>query len=55
MVFTADRAKELNDLGRKVILVQTGNFSEDIEGMVVSQAIAKTSQRWYDLSCSRCR
>ena len=43
IVFTADRAKELNDLGRKVILVRQETSPEDIEGMVVSQAIV-TSQ-----------
>lgn len=43
IVFTADRAKELHDLGRKVILVRQETSPEDIEGMVVSQAIV-TSQ-----------
>ena len=43
IVFTADRAKELHDLGRKVILVRQETSPEDIEGIVVSQAIV-TSQ-----------
>jgi len=43
IVFTADRAKELHALGRKVILVRQETSPEDIEGMVVSQAIV-TSQ-----------
>lgn len=43
IVFTADRAKEFNALGKKVILVRQETSPEDIEGMVVSQAIV-TSQ-----------
>ena len=43
IVFTAERAKEFHNLGRKVILVRQETSPEDIEGMVVSQAIV-TSQ-----------
>ena len=43
IVFTAERAKEFHNLGRKVILVRRETSPEDIEGMVVSQAIV-TSQ-----------
>lgn len=39
IVFTAERAKELHEAGRKVILVRQETSPEDIEGMVVSQAI----------------
>ncbi|VUW92460.1 Pyruvate, phosphate dikinase [Streptococcus constellatus] len=39
IVFTAERAKELHALGKKVILVRQETSPEDIEGMVVSQAI----------------
>ena len=43
IAFTAERAKEFHNLGRKVILVRQETSPEDIEGMVVSQAIV-TSQ-----------
>ncbi|PRT63519.1 pyruvate, phosphate dikinase [Streptococcus anginosus] len=43
IVFTAERAKEFHALGKKVILVRQETSPEDIEGMVVSQAIV-TSQ-----------
>ena len=43
IVFTAEQAKEFHNLGRKVILVRQETSPEDIEGMVVSQAIV-TSQ-----------
>lgn len=39
VVFTATRAKELTELGEKVILVRQETSPEDIEGMVLSQAI----------------
>lgn len=39
IVFTAERAKELHALGKNVILVRQETSPEDIEGMVVSQAI----------------
>ncbi len=39
VVFTAKRAKELTELGEKVILVRQETSPEDIEGMVLSQAI----------------
>ncbi|WP_241209469.1 PEP-utilizing enzyme, partial [Streptococcus sp. DD11] len=39
IVFTAERAKECHSLGKKVILVRQETSPEDIEGMVVSQAI----------------
>lgn len=39
IVFTAERAKEFHALGKKVILVRQETSPEDIEGMVVSQAI----------------
>ena len=37
--FTAEKAKELTNLGKKVILVRQETSPEDIEGMVVSEAI----------------
>lgn len=43
IVFTADRAKEAHQEGKKVILVRQETSPEDIEGMIVSQAIV-TSQ-----------
>ena len=43
IVFTAERAQEYHSLGKKVILVRQETSPEDIEGMVVSQAIV-TSQ-----------
>ena len=43
IVFTADRAKEAHQEGKKVILVRHETSPEDIEGMIVSQAIV-TSQ-----------
>ena len=43
IVFTAERAKDYHSLGKKVILVRQETSPEDIEGMVVSQAIV-TSQ-----------
>lgn len=43
IVFTADRAKEIHQEGKKVILVRQETSPEDIEGMIVSQAIV-TSQ-----------
>ena len=39
IVFTAERATELFDLGEKVILVRTETSPEDIEGMHVAQGI----------------
>ncbi|MEK4304336.1 MULTISPECIES: pyruvate, phosphate dikinase [Oceanobacillus] len=39
IVFTADKAKEYTALGKKVILVRQETSPEDIEGMVVSEAI----------------
>ncbi|MFU1862323.1 PEP-utilizing enzyme, partial [Enterococcus faecium] len=36
---TAEKAKELTNLGKKVILVRQETSPEDIEGMVVSEAI----------------
>lgn len=39
LVFTAEKAKEYHALGKKVILVRQETSPEDIEGMVVSQAI----------------
>ncbi|MCW1081303.1 pyruvate, phosphate dikinase [Streptococcus anginosus] len=39
IVFTAESAKEFHALGKKVILVRQETSPEDIEGMVVSQAI----------------
>lgn len=39
IVFTAEKAKELNAKGKKVILVRLETSPEDIEGMVVSQGI----------------
>lgn len=39
LVFTAEKAKEYHALGNKVILVRQETSPEDIEGMVVSQAI----------------
>ena len=39
IVFTAEHAKEFHALGKKVILVRQETSPEDIEGMVVSQAI----------------
>lgn len=39
VVFTAEKAKEYHALGKKVILVRQETSPEDIEGMVVSQAI----------------
>lgn len=39
IVFTAERAKEFHALGKKVILVRQETSPEDIEGMIVSQAI----------------
>ncbi len=39
IVFTAEKAKELTNLGKKVILVRQETSPEDIEGMVVSEAI----------------
>ncbi|WP_458928373.1 PEP/pyruvate-binding domain-containing protein, partial [Escherichia coli] len=36
IVFTAEKAKELTNLGKKVILVRQETSPEDIEGMVVS-------------------
>ena len=43
IVFTSDRAKEIHQEGKKVILVRQETSPEDIEGMIVSQAIV-TSQ-----------
>ena len=43
IVFTAERAKDYHSLGKKVILVRQETSPEDIEGMVVSQAMV-TSQ-----------
>ena len=43
IVFTANRAKEVHQEGKKVILVRQETSPEDIEGMIVSQAIV-TSQ-----------
>ena len=43
IVFTAECAKDYHSLGKKVILVRQETSPEDIEGMVVSQAIV-TSQ-----------
>jgi len=43
IVFTAERAKDYHSLGKKVILVRQETSPEDIEGMIVSQAIV-TSQ-----------
>ena len=43
IVFTADRAKEVHQEGKKVILIRQETSPEDIEGMIVSQAIV-TSQ-----------
>lgn len=43
IVFTAKRAKELHEAGEKVVLVRQETSPEDIEGMIVSQAIV-TSQ-----------
>lgn len=39
IVFTAEKAKELHEQGTKVILVRQETSPEDIEGMVVSEAI----------------
>ena len=39
VVFTAERAKELNAAGHKVILVRLETSPEDIEGMIASQGI----------------
>lgn len=39
IVFTAEQAKRQHELGKKVILVRQETSPEDIEGMVVSQAI----------------
>ena len=39
VVFTAERAKELNAAGQKVILVRLETSPEDIEGMIASQGI----------------
>lgn len=39
IVFTAERAKEIYSLGRKVILVRQETSPEDIEGMIASEAI----------------
>lgn len=39
IVFTAEKAKEFHDLGKKVILVRQETSPEDIEGMIVSEAI----------------
>lgn len=39
IVFTAEKAKELTNLGKKVILVRQETSPEDIEGMIVSEAI----------------
>ncbi|HLQ40332.1 MAG TPA: putative PEP-binding protein, partial [Tetragenococcus sp.] len=39
IVFTAERAKELHENGTQVILVRQETSPEDIEGMVVSEAI----------------
>ncbi|MFD1413800.1 pyruvate, phosphate dikinase [Oceanobacillus jeddahense] len=39
IVFTAEKAKEYTALGKKVILVRQETSPEDIEGMVVSEAI----------------
>ena len=39
VVFTASRAKELTELGEEVVLVRQETSPEDIEGMVLSQAI----------------
>lgn len=39
IVFTAEKAKEYHRLGKKVILVRQETSPEDIEGMIVSEAI----------------
>ncbi|MGL9893860.1 pyruvate, phosphate dikinase [Enterococcus mundtii] len=39
IVFTAEKAKELYEQGNKVILVRQETSPEDIEGMIVSEAI----------------
>lgn len=39
IVFTAEKAKEYHNLGKKVILVRQETSPEDIEGMIVSEAI----------------
>ncbi|MGX6964478.1 pyruvate, phosphate dikinase [Tetragenococcus halophilus] len=39
IVFTAEKAKEFHEKGRKVVLVRQETSPEDIEGMVVSEAI----------------
>lgn len=39
IVFTAEKAKEYYNLGKKVILVRQETSPEDIEGMIVSEAI----------------
>lgn len=39
VVFTAEKAKEFHDMGRKVVLIRQETSPEDIEGMVVSEAI----------------
>ena len=39
VVFTAERAKELNAQGEKVVLVRLETSPEDIEGMIASQGI----------------
>ncbi|WP_206856184.1 pyruvate, phosphate dikinase [Candidatus Enterococcus mangumiae] len=39
IVFTAEKAKERHELGSKVILVRQETSPEDIEGMIVSEAI----------------
>lgn len=39
IVFTAEKAKEYTNLGKKVILVRQETSPEDIEGMIVSEAI----------------
>lgn len=39
VVFTADAAKEFHNTGKKVILIRQETSPEDIEGMVVSEAI----------------
>jgi pyruvate,orthophosphate dikinase len=39
IVFTAEKAKEYHALGKKVVLVRQETSPEDIEGMIVSEAI----------------
>jgi pyruvate,orthophosphate dikinase len=39
LYFTAEKAKQASDLGEKVILIRQETSPEDIEGMVVSEAI----------------